>query len=85
MGKTCICCGRPLIRSERPGRPADYCARKCARSMEKRRARWDRQAAACAEDGFLAINRDDPDRTPEQRAYWQGELDRARAELGPRP
>jgi hypothetical protein len=85
MGKTCICRNRPPIRSERSGRPADYCARKCAGSMEKRRAQCDRQAAACAEDGFPAINRDDPDRTPEQRAYWRGELDRAGAELGPRP
>jgi hypothetical protein len=50
------------------------------------RGRWDKQAAACADpDGFFALNRDMEFRTEEQRQYWQAELDRARAELGPRP
>jgi hypothetical protein len=54
--------------------------------MEKRRALWDRRASMVADPGgFYAINRDEPDRTPEQRQYWQAELDAARATLGPRP
>jgi hypothetical protein len=85
MLKTCLFCRKPLVRSLRPGRPADYCSARCSKRMERRRALWDRRAAACAEDGFLAINRDMEGRTPEQRAFWQSELDRARAELGPRP
>jgi hypothetical protein len=85
MLKTCICCGKPLVRTVRPGRPADYCSARCSKRMERRRAQWDRRAAACAEDGFLALNRDMEGRTPEQRRFWQAELERARKELGPRP
>jgi hypothetical protein len=86
MVRACLCCGRPLVRSERPGRPANYCSGKCSKRMEKRRALWDRRASMVADPGgFYAINRDEPDRTPEQRQYWQAELDAARATLGPRP
>jgi hypothetical protein len=85
MLKTCLFCRKPLVRSLRPGRPADYCSARCSKRMERRRAQWDRRAAACAEDGFLAINRDDPDRTEAQRQHWQQLLDDARATLGPRP
>ena len=37
-----------------------------------------------ADLGYYALNRD-LDRTPEQKDFWQSELDRAKAELGPRP
>jgi hypothetical protein len=83
--RACHCCEKPIVRLESRGRPADYCSIRCRRRLERRRAQWDRRAAACAEDGFLAINRDDPDRTEAQRQHWQQLLDDARATLGPRP
>ena len=85
MPTACVCCGKPVLRTERRGRPANYCSVRCRRRLEKVRALWDKRAEACAEDGFLAINRDMEGRTAEQRAFWQSELDRARAALGPRP
>ncbi|MGF7213734.1 hypothetical protein GGE65_008384 [Skermanella aerolata] len=73
------------MRTERRGRPADFCSISCRRRLEKRRAAWDKRAAMCAEDGFFALNRDLPFRTDEQRAFWQQQLDETRATLGPRP
>jgi hypothetical protein len=80
----CLVCGKPVTPVVGRGRQPDYCGTSCRRRQEKRRAKWDKRAAACAEDGFFAINRD-LDRTPEQRAFWQQQLDEARRELGPRP
>lgn len=85
MHKVCVCCGKPVLRTERRGRPADYCSIRCRRRLEKMRASWDRRAAMCAPDGFYSLNRDMEFRTDEQRQFWQSELDRARQELGPRP
>jgi hypothetical protein len=85
MTATCRCCGKPVQRTERRGRPANYCSVQCRRRLEKRRAQWDKRAAMCLENGFFAQNRDMVGRTAEQRAFWQRQLDAARAELGPRP
>jgi len=86
MTATCRCCGKPVARTERRGRPADYCSIRCRRRLEKRRAKWDQRATTVADPGgFYAVNRDMAGRTPEQRQFWQGELERARVELGPRP
>jgi hypothetical protein len=86
MPTACVCCGKPVVRLERRGRPANYCSVRCRRRLEKMRGRWDKRAAACADpSGFYALNRDMEFRTEEQRQYWQAELDRARADLGPRP
>lgn len=83
---TCRCCGSPVVRLERRGRPADYCSISCRRRLEKKRALWDQLAAQCADPGgHYAANRDEPGRTPAQRAFWQQQLDAARAALGPRP
>ena len=82
---TCLVCGKPVKPVIGRGRQPDYCSVRCRRKREKARARWDRRAAAVAEDGMFALNRDMEFRTDEQRQYWQAELDRARATLGPRP
>jgi hypothetical protein len=83
--QSCRVCGNPIIRRLRRGRIADYCSIRCRRRLEKRRLRWDKHVAMCGEGGYYAVNRDMPDRTPEQRAYWQQQLDEARAALGVRP
>jgi hypothetical protein len=50
------------------------------------RRQWDKRASLCADPGgYHAANRDMAGRTPEQRAYWQRQLDEARAALGARP
>ncbi|WP_256445694.1 hypothetical protein [Skermanella sp. TT6] len=38
-----------------------------------------------ADLGYYVSNRDMEGRTPEQRAFWQQQLDAARAALGKRP
>jgi hypothetical protein len=81
--QSCRVCGQPIIRRTRRGRIADYCSIRCRRLLAKRRYAWDKRAKLCRE--YYAANRDMPDRTPEQRAYWQAELDAARAALGARP
>jgi hypothetical protein len=81
--QSCRVCGNPIVRRFRRGRIADYCSIRCRRCLEKRRRAWDKRARLCAD--YYAANWAFPGRTAEQRAYWQAELDAARAALGPRP
>jgi hypothetical protein len=82
--QSCRVCGRLILRLKRSGRVADYCSVRCRRRLEKWRKSWDTRASLCADPGgYYAGNRDMPDRSPEQRAYWQQQLEQARAELIP--
>lgn len=79
----CKHCG-DLIYGRAPpkGQPVLYCSVECRRGIERARPRWDKNSAACSDDGYMAQRSRNEALTDRQRAYADQWLQDRRTELG---